>query len=224
VTPDSLLAQTRAVFFDFDGVLAETENAHVAGWQRSFERMGLSLGDAVCARAAEEDDQVFICSIAADKNWTECDINGLVAHKQRLTLAMLSVGTWLYPGARAVVSALAKTHRLGVVTGTWRENARTVLAAAGILDLFAILVAKEDVPARKPDPACYAKALERAGLEPTQALALEDSPSGVAAARSAGIRVLAIGHRRGPGEWHADAPYVPSLAELLPLLQPSYPP
>jgi beta-phosphoglucomutase-like phosphatase (HAD superfamily) len=56
------------------------------------------------------------------------------------------------------------------------------------------------------------------GVGAGEAVALEDSPSGLAAARGAGIHCIAIGHRRLPGDWMGDAPYAPRIADVLPLI------
>ena len=57
----------RALLFDFDGVMADTENIHVAAWQRTFADLGWEVPDEVCARAAEQDDREFLAAIFAEK-------------------------------------------------------------------------------------------------------------------------------------------------------------
>jgi beta-phosphoglucomutase len=95
-----------------------------------------------------------------------------------------------------------------------------VLRAAGIADAFDLIVAKEDVTRCKPDPEAYLLALKKLRLSPKSVLVLEDSPSGLAAARAAGIeRVVAVGHRRPPGDWTGGAEYldaIEAIARVLP--------
>ncbi len=114
--------------------------------------------------------------------------------------------------------------RLAVVSGTWRENVEAVLTASNLRDAFELIVGKDDVQAVKPDPEAYLLALERLKLKPADAIAVEDSPSGLHAARAAGIPVIAVGHRRERGDWVGDCPFVASfqpLAEIWKHLGPS---
>ena len=102
---------------------------------------------------------------------------------------------------------------MAIVTTTWRANVESVLEASGLAGAFEFAVTKEDVRGRKPDPEGYRLALARLKLPPDEVVALEDSPAGLAAARGAGLGVVAVGHRRGPGDWSGDAPYVAGLAD-----------
>lgn len=201
----------RALLFDFDGVLADTENLHVAAWQRTFAELGWEVPDEVCMRAVEEDDRVFLANLFAARRIAGADVAGWVLRKQALTVALLQDSPRLYPGVAALVHALRGRLRLAVVTGTWRGNVAATLRGAGLEEAFELIVAKEDVEQVKPHPECYQLALKRLGLEPAQAVALEDSPTGLAAARGAGVRAVAVGHRRGPGDWVGAGEYLENL-------------
>ena len=113
-----------------------------------------------------------------------------------------------------MVGRLSGVVKLGVVTTTCRANVEAVLAASGLSDAFSAVVSKEDVQAAKPDPECYRIACARFDVAPTEAVALEDSPTGLAAARAAGLRAIAVGHRRGHGDWAGSAPYVLDLQDI----------
>jgi beta-phosphoglucomutase-like phosphatase (HAD superfamily) len=85
--------------------------------------------------------------------------------------------------------------RLGVVTTTSRGNLDALLAATLDGDAraaFGLRIAGEDVRCKKPDPECYVLALQRLGLRPEQALAVEDSRNGLLAARGAGMQALIV--------------------------------
>jgi beta-phosphoglucomutase len=203
----------RAVLFDFDGVLADTENIHVAAWERTFADLGWVVPDEVCARAMEVEDRLFLAEIFASRKIEGGDVEGWVRRKQRLTAAMLADSPRIYPGAAELVRRLSGRVRIGIVSTTWRENLDVVLAASGLADAFEVLVGKEDVAAAKPDPEAYVLALERLRLPAGAAVALEDSESGLQAARGAAIRAIAVGHRKPPGEWVGPSQYVPDLTE-----------
>lgn len=202
----------RAVLFDFDGVIADTENHHVAAWERTFGAMGWDVSPETCARAAEVDDRIFLAEVFASRSVSGGDIDGWVARKQDLTRQMLADAPRLYPGVAELIGRLAGRVKLAVVSTTWRENILVTLGAAGLIVPFDAIVGKEDVAEPKPDPASYRLALAELGVVPRDAVALEDSPTGLAAANAAGVRVVAVGHRRPPGDWAVGAPYVPDLA------------
>lgn len=201
----------RAVLFDFDGVIADTENVHVAAWERTFAAMGWDVPMEVCARAAEEDDRLFLKSVFAGRGIKDGDLAGWVQRKQSLTVAMLSAFPRVYPGVKELVGALAGRMKLAVVSGAWRENVVTVLRAAGLQSAFAQVIAKEDVERPKPDPSAYRLALAALGVGGDDAVALEDSPAGLASAQGAGVHVMAVGHRRPEPTWAGDVPFLPNL-------------
>jgi beta-phosphoglucomutase len=211
---------TRAFLFDFDGVIAETENHHVAAWQRTLSAMGLQVPDDVAARAAEVDDREFLADLFADRNIPVDQVDAWVLRKQELTIELLRHAPRVYPGVANLVRALRGRLRLAVVTGTWRANVDAVLHAAGLADAFDVIVAKEDAERRKPDPEPYLLALKKLRLSPKSVLVIEDSPTGIASARAAGIeRIVAVGHRRPHGDWVAGAEYlesIESIAQVLP--------
>ena len=205
---------TRAVLFDFDGVIADTENVHVAAWQRTFGAMGWLEPDEVCARAAEIDDRAFVAEVFARHKIEGGDLEGWAARKQELTVRLLADAPKVYPGVVELVRVLEGKVRLGVVTTTWRANVEAVLAASGLARSFEFIVAKEDVKAPKPDPEGYRLALARLGLPPLDVVALEDSPGGLEAAREAGAKVVAVGLRRPEGAWIAGAPFLANFADF----------
>ncbi len=209
----------KAILFDFDGVIAETENHHVAAWQRTVSFMGLQITDEVAARAAEVDDREFLMDLFTEREIPVDRVDQWVGRKQALAVELLRFAPRVYPGVVELVGALRGRARLAVVTGTWRENVETVLNAAGIADAFGLIVAKEDVAKQKPDPEAYALALKKLRLSGQSVAVLEDSPTGLTAAREAGIRrLIAVGHRRPFGDWVGDAKFVEKLKPIEKLL------
>jgi beta-phosphoglucomutase len=209
----------KAILFDFDGVIADTGNHHIAAWQRTLAVMGWQIADEVAARSAELDDREFLAELFAARGIKEGKIDDWVRRKQVLTVQLLKDAPQLFPGVVDLIQELHGLVRLAVVSGTWRENIKTVLGAAGLADLFDLIVGKEDVAAGKPAPDAYQLALKRLRLMGRSTVALEDSPNGLAAARAAGIRAIAVGHRRPFGEWVGDATYISGFEPAHGLLQ-----
>jgi beta-phosphoglucomutase len=135
-----------------------------------------------------------------------------VRRKQELTVALLADSPRIYAGVAELVGLLRGRALLGVVSGTWRDNITTVLAASGLLEAFDAIVGKDDVRAVKPDPECYRLALAKLGVHAAEAIALEDSSSGLRAARGAGLRTIAVGHRLPAGEWVGTSPFLDDLS------------
>jgi HAD superfamily hydrolase (TIGR01509 family) len=198
----------KAVLFDFDGVIADTENQHIAAWQRTLSVMGWQVPDEVAAQSAGVDDREFLRELFAKHSIVSDKIEDWVRRKQALFVRMLRDSPRLYPGAADLIRTLHGQVRLAIVSGTWRENIETVLGAAGLGDAIDTIVGKEDVTVVKPAPEAYRVALKGLRCSARSSVAIEDSPSGIASARAAGIRVVAVGHRRTFGDWVGDATYV----------------
>jgi beta-phosphoglucomutase len=198
----------KAILFDFDGVIADTGSHHIAAWQRTLAVMGWQIADEVAARATEMDDRNFLAELFAERGISGGRIEEWVRRKQTLTVQLLKDAPRIFPGVVDLVRELRGVVRLAVVSTTWRENITTVLSAAGLADSFDLIVGKEDVTAGKPAPDAYELALKRLRLVAKSTVALEDSPTGLLSARAAGIRVIAVGHRRPFGEWVGDATYI----------------
>lgn len=200
----------KAVLFDFDGVLVDSENHHVAAWQRVFTVLGWHVTEPAAALAGTLDDRAFAARIFTEWGAPEADLDGWIARKQAITTMLLRDAPRLYPGVRELVGRLSGRAKLVVVTSTWRGNVEAALGSAGLLDAFETVVAKEDVETGKPAPDPYQTALRRLRLR-SSAVALEDSPGGLASARAAGIKAVAVGHRLSPGDWTGESPYLAAL-------------
>jgi HAD superfamily hydrolase (TIGR01509 family) len=209
----------KAVLFDFDGVIADTENHHIAAWQRTLSAMGWQVPDEVAARASEIDDREFLADLFARRGFPADKAGEWVRRKQVLTVQMLRDSPQLYPGVLDLVQKLRGKARLVVVSGTWTENIKTVLAATGLTRSFEAILGKEDVTLVKPDPEVYVLALKRLRLPARSVVAIEDSPSGLASARAAGIRTIAVGHRRPFGDWVSGATYISGFEPVEGLLE-----
>ena len=144
----------------------------------------------------------------------EGNVEGWLLRKQELTQQLLTDSPRLYRGVETLVNRLYLAgYRLGVVTTTWRANVDAAIRSSGMAQAFEFVIAKEDVAATKPDPEGYRKALERLALDPSEVVAIEDSPTGLQAAMGGGLRAIAVGHRRPEGAWTEGAAFLPSLRD-----------
>jgi len=108
------------------------------------------------------------------------------------------------PGAVAAVRRMGARWPLALVTGSSREEAGQALRVLGLEDAFPVLLAAEDYPRGKPAPDGFLAAARALGVAPGRCVVLEDSAAGIAAARAAGMTVIAV--RAGNFAGHDQSP------------------
>jgi HAD superfamily hydrolase (TIGR01509 family) len=195
-----------ALLWDVDGTLAESErDGHRVAFNQAFESCGLAWRWSV-----ERYGELLAVTGGRERLLHDMTTRGdaPALSDERAALArkvhqcknafyaeiVAAGGIALRPGVRELMDDCRRHGvRMGIVTTTSRSNVEALLRTqlgAGWNDLFAVLVCGEDVAAKKPNPEVYEQALERLGIGPLQALAIEDSPGGVAAARAADVPVV----------------------------------
>jgi HAD superfamily hydrolase (TIGR01509 family) len=187
----------RAVVFDLDGVLIDSE--HV--WDDVREQLARERGGRWNARA--QADMMGMSS----SEWSRYmhDVIGLPEPPDEINAEVVrrmqeryANDLPLVPGGVEAVRRLADSFLLGVASSSNRPLIDAVLAAAGLDDAFAATVSSEEVARGKPAPDVYLEAARRLGVAPTEAVAVEDSANGIRSAHAARMRVIAIPNRRYP--------------------------
>ena len=211
-----------AVLFDFNGVLVDDEDVHFEAFRRILEVLGVTISHEVYRRYLGFDDRGTIVALLAHYgrggDVDDGELGRLVARKQRSYALLSGQHPRLGFGARALVLALrAAGARLAIVSGARRAEIDAVLDASSLRDCFDAIVAAEDVTRGKPDPEGYR--LARARLDavagaPLPAVAIEDAPAGLRAARDAGARCIGLATTCPAAELDGADEIVPSLAAL----------
>jgi sugar-phosphatase len=201
----------RAVAFDLDGTLMETTADSERCWRAFFAGRDIILDERTYAEVVFHRRGVDVFADLAHL------FPGETA-EELLPQVWASV-EWdkptPVPGAVEALPALrAAGIRLALVTSGPDHWARDCLLDLGLYDLFEVRVTAEDVTRGKPDPEGYRLALTRLALEPAQVLAVEDSPAGVAAAKAAGLRCLALTTSTPPADLAAADALLPNLHAL----------
>jgi len=183
----------RAILFDFNGVLLDDERFHWRAFREILRPLGVTLSRArYDARYLVFDDRSALQAMLRDARLGGVPFESLLRRKRR-TYARLARRVRIHPRAARLVRAVARRVPIAVVSGAARSEVRPALRRAGLTRLFGAIVTAEDVTRPKPRPDGYRLALRRLALrEGRGCVAIEDSPGGVRAARSAGLTVVGI--------------------------------
>jgi HAD superfamily hydrolase (TIGR01509 family) len=187
-----------AVIFDFDGLLMDTESTALASWQWEWRQHGLELdvSEFFASHGGDVTDERYarLAGAVGAGFSRETSQARRVAYRERLHRHLglaAGIAAWLQEAVRLGI-------RLAVASSSPGEWVRGHLNRVGVLTRFEVLACGDEAPLPKPDPGVYVLALRRLGLPAAAAVAVEDTPHGVAAAQSAGLRCIAIPNR------HAD--------------------
>jgi HAD superfamily hydrolase (TIGR01509 family) len=193
----------RALLFDFDGTIAQSEPLHYAAFAEVLARRGIRLAEPVYyQRYLALTDRECVGRMVEDFERPDLrdDVARVLREKSDAMAVRLERGVPLCPGVEGFLAAAAGRAALAIVSGALRNEIAAVLARSGLERFFPVIISAEDVRAGKPDPESYRLAVERLrrealpDLDARQCLAVEDAPKGIAAARAAGIRVMALPH------------------------------
>jgi HAD superfamily hydrolase (TIGR01509 family) len=178
----------KALLFDFDGTLVDTESIDLRTWTEVFEahgvavpldRFALRIGTLTGPNEFDELDALLEAP---------CDRDAVTATRRRRELELLELEP-LRPGVREFLEdARDLGLRVGIVSSSSRSWIDSNLERLGLVDAWATVVcANGDTTRCKPSPALYREALELLGVAANEAIAIEDSPNGIASARAAGL-------------------------------------
>jgi HAD superfamily hydrolase (TIGR01509 family) len=184
---------TRALFFDFDGLILDTEVPEYRAWQEVYATHGVELPRA---------EWTAIIGVRVGTFDPYARLEELVGHPvdraavratRRARFEELMAAQTVLPGVTAYLDdAVRLGLRVAVVSSSSRQWITRYLAQVGLADRFEAILCADDVADVKPSPELYLKALATVGVTCDAAVALEDSPNGIAAAVAAGIRCVAV--------------------------------
>lgn len=193
----------RLIVFDFDGVIVDSEPMHESALLAAAQSLGMSFThDQYINHYLGFDDRDTWLAIAKDNHRTLSDAD--TAHlntlkKTAVDRAIARGEPSPFRGSVELVRAAAARGPIALCSGARRHEITPILERLGLINLFQTLVTADDVARAKPDPMGYALTASRLGFAPNRErglapIAIEDTPKGARAARSAGYRVVAVRH------------------------------
>jgi HAD superfamily hydrolase (TIGR01509 family) len=183
----------RAVVFDFDGLILDTEGPEFQTWQEIYRAHGCALSLEAWATGLGTSADAFDPQAHLEAQ-LGCRLDrDAMQQWRRQRYGELVQAQAVLPGVREYIGQARRLGlQLGVASSSSRRWVVGHLTALGLSAHFDCIKCSDDVSRVKPDPALYQAVVQTFGLQPQQAIALEDSPNGIAAAKRAGLYCVAV--------------------------------
>ncbi len=181
----------RAVLWDNDGVLVDTEELYFRASREVLAGAGVELTRAHYMDVSMRQG-LSVFDLAAAQGVDAERIEQLRAARNDLYSRLVSAGNLVIDGVAETLRALHGRVAMGIVTSSRRDHFELIHATTGLLPYFDFVLTREDFAQSKPHPDAYLAALDRAGLHADDCVAVEDSERGLVAANAAGLRCLVV--------------------------------
>lgn len=191
----------KAIIFDFDGIIADTEPIHFKAFHKVLDGEAISLStEEYYSKYLAYDDKTFFYKVLGDygKDNHEQKIDELVHKKSKYTNIFLKEDVKLFPGFLEFVASTKKKYRLAIGSGALKSEIVFILKKFKIINSFQSITCADDVDKCKPNPEVFIKVLKGINyynnekVYSHECLVIEDSIYGIQAAKSAGMKCIAI--------------------------------
>jgi beta-phosphoglucomutase len=192
----------KAVIFDFDGIIVDTEPIHFQAFQRVLQplELGYSWDEYLEKYIGFDDRDAFREAFASGgKLLHDGRLSELISLKAEVFESIVRQGVQPYPGVIELIESLSGSIPLALCSGALQRDIVPILEQFGLQSSFDAIVTAENVKASKPDPESYILTLQRLGevyhsttILPQECIAIEDTPAGITSASAAGMNVLAV--------------------------------
>ncbi len=176
----------RAILWDNDGVLVDTERWYLQSTREVLATVGIDLTEALYFEHFLASSG-GIAPLATARGLSSDQIEELRRRRNALYQSHLKQQPLTIPGVRETLAALRPRFAMGIVTSSRRDHFHSIHRRTGLLEFFDFVLTSEDYAESKPAPDPYLAGIARTGCAPAECLAIEDAPRGLAAARAAGI-------------------------------------
>ena len=182
----------KAIIFDMDGVILDSESISDITWKKAAEERGLSVTDEIlnACRGSNKND-----TIQTLKKYYGSDFDS-EAFLERTSELFHQIeekdGIPLLPYAKEILQYLKPRYRMALASSTRGPTVLRQLRAAGVIDFFETRTTGEMVEHSKPNPEIYLMACKSIGVEPNECVAIEDSLNGIRSAHAAGLKPIMV--------------------------------
>jgi HAD superfamily hydrolase (TIGR01509 family) len=205
------------IFWDNDGVLVDTERYYLQANREALAQVNIALSDSLFAEVSLTEGKSLL-DLALEQGIAKKTINQLKEWRNKRYAELLALEDMTLPGVRETLSTLHGKIRMAIVTSSLKNHFDIIHKRTALLPFFDFCLTREDYTNSKPNAEPYLLALHRSGREPRQALVIEDSPRGLAAAKAAGLTCWVIPGQHTSGCDFREADKVLSCLEDLPEL------
>jgi beta-phosphoglucomutase family hydrolase len=182
----------KTILWDMDGVIADSYSFHFAAWQETFAKRGIKFTIEAFTKLFGARNDFIIGSIIG-RELPEGDVKTMVQEKEEIFRRKAIGSIKPFPGAVRLLHAIKKGNfKLGLVSSAPKENINLVLSELNLERIFDCIVFGQEVSESKPSPQIYLLAAEKLEVPPNDCVVIEDSPLGVKAAKTGGMKCLAI--------------------------------
>lgn len=210
----------KAVIFDMDGVIVDSEGRHEQAFLEVVRELGYGATHGVKWEhyVGRSDHELWLDFVAKHKPPQPLD--QLLRMKRERVLEILRREEPIFAGLPELVERLAAVCQLGLASGSERPVVEAVLSLQDLRRFFSATVTASDIQRGKPQPDIFLRTAELLGVAPADCWVIEDSKPGVAAGLAAEMRVIAITNTHPASELQSATRVVASYAEIEQLLLP----
>lgn len=186
------MSSLEAVLWDMDGVIADTADYHYDAWREVLAERGVTLSKADFMKLFGQRSETILKFALGDKISPE-EANKITDRKQALYRRNVAQNIVPLPGAVTLIKSLNQNHiKTAIASSAVQANIDVILRGLGIEKDFQAIVAGTEVAEGKPSPLVFQLAAKKLGVKPGNCVVIEDAIAGVAAAKRAGMKCLAV--------------------------------
>jgi HAD superfamily hydrolase (TIGR01509 family) len=199
----------KALLFDFDGTLVNSEALHYMSWLKVLAPFGISYSEHAFCEEFSGVPTLHSAEVLKIRHNLTQSASSLADAKNRyfVDTAATTIPS-LMPFAQEVLLLASREFQLALVTGSTRAEALPVLQHYDLLKYFIVVVCKDDIEHPKPHPEPYMRALSSIEITSKQAVAIEDTHTGLCSARAAGVHTILVPNTHSKDQQRTGAGFV----------------
>jgi len=191
--------KNKAIIFDLDGVIVDTAKYHFIAWKKIADELGIPFTqkENELLKGVSRVKSLDIILALDNRQLDEAKKNSLLTQKNNYYLSLIAQlkPDDMLPGIRELLTDL-KRENIPFALGSASKNARKILSALQIEELFTAIVDGNDVSKAKPDPEVFLSAAKKMDVAPENCIVIEDAQAGIEAAKNAGMYSIGIGDKQ----------------------------